>query len=133
MATELIQLAQGETSVEELIQHLQRQPTSATVLLEHWLAGTESPREREHALTAIKNESERLLVVDSAAAEHLADALAALGERTAGTEELQQAVDACGEALAVFEQAGAAYYADVARRHCAGAEALLRQRRDGAG
>lgn len=77
MATELIQLAPGETSVEELIQHLQRQPTSATVLLEHWLAGTESPREREHALTAIKNESERLLVVDSAAAEHLADALAA--------------------------------------------------------
>jgi CHAT domain-containing protein len=66
--------------VEALVKHLQRQPALATPLLQDWLAIHQSDLEREHALTAVKNESERLLVVDSAAADHLAEALAAGAE-----------------------------------------------------
>jgi CHAT domain-containing protein len=62
--------------LDGLVKQLQEQPSEATVLIHDWLASHESPVERERALTAIKNESERLLVVDSVAAEHLAEALA---------------------------------------------------------
>src|SRR5207248_10493979 len=74
---DVLDVAPAAADVAGLTQHLQDRPAQATVVLRQWLLTHESPAERERALTAIKNESERLLVVDSAAAEHLAEALAA--------------------------------------------------------
>ena len=73
-------VAPPAADLEQLVQELQERPASATVRLGVWLAAHESATERERALTAVKNESERLLVVDSAAAEHLAEVLAAGAE-----------------------------------------------------
>jgi CHAT domain-containing protein len=74
---DVIAAAPAASSLENLVQHLQQRPTLAAALLHDWFATHQSLEEREHVLAAVKNESERLLVIDSAAAEHLADALAA--------------------------------------------------------
>jgi hypothetical protein len=63
----------------------------------------------------------------------LGNALATLGAREAGTARLEEAVQAYEGALAVFETAGAGYYAEVARRNHDQATALLRERQAGGG
>jgi CHAT domain-containing protein len=76
----VIGLAPPAASVEGLIKQLQRRPAAAVVVIQEWLAAHPAADERECALTALKNESERLLVVDSSAAEHLAEAMFAGAE-----------------------------------------------------
>ncbi len=58
--------------IDTLVEQLRDGGAGATVRLSAWLATHDSEALRDRALTAIKNESERLLVVDAAAAESLA-------------------------------------------------------------
>jgi tetratricopeptide (TPR) repeat protein len=61
--------------------------------------------------------------------ENVGLALISLGRRRKDLVSLEQAVEAIGGALEVFEQAGASYNINKARRHLARAQALLAERR----
>lgn len=114
----MIRAAPLAEDVDELIQHLQHDPALATLLVQHWLATHHSENDRERALAALKNESERLLVVDSAASEHLACALAAGAEfanmprfRALGLMargDVRRVQGRYSEAVALYESAGEA-------------------------
>jgi CHAT domain-containing protein len=76
----VIGIAPPPADLPEFVRHLQQQPALASGWVQQWLAMHRAADERERALEALKNESERLLVVNSAASEHLACALAAGAE-----------------------------------------------------
>jgi CHAT domain-containing protein len=114
----VIGLAAPAASVERLVQQLKDRPAAAVGLVQEWLAAHVSADERECALTAVKNESERLLVVDSSAAEHLAEALAVGAELASMPRFMALAAMARGDvrrvqgryadAVALYEEGGQA-------------------------
>src|ERR1700730_10225012 len=107
--------------IDALIRQLLEQTDAATDIVEAWLALHGAQRGGEALLGALKDESERLLAIDSGAAEHLANLLIsgaaqlrhprfqALGWMTLG--DVRRAQGRFPEAVTLLESGGEAFLA----------------------